>query len=134
MVYRADPALYCLYPLLAWAMRRHAVGTLCVLLAVSVSSRLVVESFFTGYPLEWFPLCRVFEFGLGLYWVERSIPGGAPSPRWVASFAFVFWHASYPWHLFIYLALVILASIVVSTVEKHGKAFLASRQRTPLPD
>lgn len=140
-------SLYCLYPLLAWAMRRHAAGTLCVLFVISVSSRLIVESLFTGYPLEWFPLCRVFEFGLGLYWVERGIPGGAASPRWAAflsdisfplyllhySFAFVFWHASYPWHLLVYLAIVILASIAVSIVEERAKAFLTSRKRAPLP-
>ncbi|MEO5957357.1 MAG: acyltransferase [Nitrospiraceae bacterium] len=140
-------SLYCLYPLLAWAMRRYAAGTLCVLFVISVSSRLIVESLFTGYPLEWFPLCRVFEFGLGLYWVERGIPGGASSPRWVAflsdisfplyllhySFAFVFWHASYPWHLLVYLAIVILASIAVSTVEERAKAFLTSLKRVPLP-
>ena len=140
-------SLYGLYPLLAWAMRRHATGTLCVLFGISVSSRLIVESFFTGYPLEWFPLCRVFEFGLGIYWVERGIPGGTSSPRWVAflsdisfplyllhySFAFVFWHASYPWNILIYLAIVILASVAVSAVEERAKAFLASRKYTPLP-
>lgn len=140
-------SLYCLYPLLAWAMRRHAGGALCVLFVISVSSRLIVESHFTGYPLEWFPLCRVFEFGLGLYWAERGIPGGVSSPRWVAflsdisfplyllqySFAFVFGHASYPWHLLIYLATVILASIAVSTVEERAKAFLTSQKRVLLP-
>lgn len=82
--------LYALFPLLAWTITRRPHLSLLVLLAISIGSRLYLgryglpfgEShfwdgaveytyrqfgFMPGRPTDWFPLCRVFEFGLGSY-------------------------------------------------------------------
>ncbi len=62
--------LYLLFPFLSWAFSKNALATLISLLLISVASRLIVGFgiiSLQGYPTEWFPLCRVFEFGLGIY-------------------------------------------------------------------
>lgn len=44
---------------------------------ISVASRLTLGRYelLPRRPLDWFPLCRVFEFGLGVY-LARQIPPG----------------------------------------------------------
>ncbi|SBS33440.1 Acyltransferase family protein [Marinomonas aquimarina] len=82
--------LYAVFPLLAFSMRRWPNPTLVVLLLISVLSRWYVgqygvpfvpsnwlddvESwayrlygFMPGRPGDWFILCRIFEFGLGIW-------------------------------------------------------------------
>jgi peptidoglycan/LPS O-acetylase OafA/YrhL len=64
-------ALYLLFPPLSRGIRAHPHAALGALLAVSVASRFVLGhwAILPGRPLDWFPLCRVFEFGLGVYLV-----------------------------------------------------------------
>jgi peptidoglycan/LPS O-acetylase OafA/YrhL len=61
-------ALYAVFPLLAKAVRSRPAATLVALLLVSVATRLSLG--WTGWlpnrPLDWFPPCRLFEFGLGM--------------------------------------------------------------------
>lgn len=100
-------AMYALFPLLLMLLKRWALPTLAALLIVSVVSRYLIglegvpfsdQSFFAnlkswayrqygfmpGRPGDWFPLCRVFEFGLGVYlgmrlpkgfWFAWRLPG-----------------------------------------------------------
>ena len=61
--------MYLLYPGLAWAIRRRSRTVTSVLLLISVLSRLVLGKYeiLPTRPLDWFPLCRIFEFSLGIY-------------------------------------------------------------------
>jgi peptidoglycan/LPS O-acetylase OafA/YrhL len=66
-------SLYLLFPLINELFERYPINyVLLILLAVEVASRLLIGRYGSGYrPLDWFPLCRVFEFGLGI-WLAKN--------------------------------------------------------------
>jgi peptidoglycan/LPS O-acetylase OafA/YrhL len=68
-------SLYMLFPLLSRMMRQRPQTTIELLLVISVLSRLFLgqHDVLPMRPLDWFPLCRLFEFGLGMYLV-RVVP------------------------------------------------------------
>lgn len=61
--------MYMIYPFLSCVIRRHPVVSICILLLISTLSRLLLGSYevLPKRPLDWFPLCRIFEFSLGIY-------------------------------------------------------------------
>jgi peptidoglycan/LPS O-acetylase OafA/YrhL len=63
--------LYLLFPLLSRFMRKKPLLTILCLLAISVASRLLIAGMgmvtSAESPIRWFPLCLIFEFGLGIY-------------------------------------------------------------------
>jgi peptidoglycan/LPS O-acetylase OafA/YrhL len=61
--------LYMLFPLLSPAIRARPLLALACLLVVSSLSRVIIghSHVLPNRPLDWFPLCRVFEFSLGIY-------------------------------------------------------------------
>ena len=64
--------LYLMYPFIMPLIEKHGYIALFALLVISVWSRW----FFgheAGRLTDWFPLCRVFEFGLGIFIVERGL-------------------------------------------------------------
>jgi peptidoglycan/LPS O-acetylase OafA/YrhL len=68
-------SMYMIFPLLSrWIKTdpHRTIGALCV---ISLLSRLWLgqSDLLPMRPLDWFPLCRVFEFGLGMYLV-RVVP------------------------------------------------------------
>jgi peptidoglycan/LPS O-acetylase OafA/YrhL len=67
--------LYLCFPLLSRLMRHWPHSTIQLLLVMSVLSRLFLgqHDVLPMRPLDWFPLCRLFEFGLGIYLV-RVVP------------------------------------------------------------
>jgi peptidoglycan/LPS O-acetylase OafA/YrhL len=78
-------SLYLLFPLLSPPLKRHPHRTIGLLLVVSGLSRLYLgqHDVLPLRPLDWFPLCRVFEFGLGMYLV-RVVPAmGWTQLRWL---------------------------------------------------
>jgi peptidoglycan/LPS O-acetylase OafA/YrhL len=64
--------LYLMYPFIMPMFQKHGYIALFVLLVISVWSR-----WFFGHDdgrlTDWFPLCRVFEFGLGIFIVKRGV-------------------------------------------------------------
>jgi peptidoglycan/LPS O-acetylase OafA/YrhL len=68
-------SMYLLFPLLSWLMKTLPHSTIQMLLVVSVLSRLFLgqHDVLPMRPLDWFPLCRIFEFTLGMYFV-RVVP------------------------------------------------------------
>jgi hypothetical protein len=50
-------------------MKQNRHVTILALFFVSFAARWTIGrySLLSGRPLDWFPLCRVFEFGLGVY-------------------------------------------------------------------
>lgn len=102
-------SLYALFPLILLCMKRRPHTTLLVLLLISLGARYYVGQwgvpfmersfmdqvegwlyrqygFMPGRPGDWFPPCRLFEFGLGVYlalllpkavWFKLNLPIGA---------------------------------------------------------
>jgi peptidoglycan/LPS O-acetylase OafA/YrhL len=67
--------LYMIYPFVAYLIRAHGNAALLALLIVSIWSR-----WFFGQEIdpairatEWLPLCRIFEFALGIFIVEKGL-------------------------------------------------------------
>jgi peptidoglycan/LPS O-acetylase OafA/YrhL len=67
-------SLYFLYPLISRTMKKYPHITLIFLLVISILSRLILGNWaiLPNRPLDWFPLCRVFEFGLGIYVINQT--------------------------------------------------------------
>ena len=61
--------MYVLYPYLSISFRHHRHLTLLVVFIVSVCSRVILQHYdiLPYAPTRWFPLCRLIEFGLGIY-------------------------------------------------------------------
>jgi peptidoglycan/LPS O-acetylase OafA/YrhL len=66
-------ALYFLYPLISKSMKKWPHATILMLLVISAMSISTLNHFpiLPKWPQNWFPLCRVFEFGLGVYIANR---------------------------------------------------------------
>jgi peptidoglycan/LPS O-acetylase OafA/YrhL len=64
--------LYLLYPVISYAVNKSPWTTIFALLVVSLASRYLVEqsTILSGNPKEWFPLNRIFEFGLGVFLIN----------------------------------------------------------------
>jgi peptidoglycan/LPS O-acetylase OafA/YrhL len=67
--------MYLLFPLLSRWIKKRPLVSLFTLLLVSVASRLLLGAceVLPNRPLDWFPLCRVFEFSLGIY-IGAAVP------------------------------------------------------------
>jgi peptidoglycan/LPS O-acetylase OafA/YrhL len=67
--------MYLLFPLLSRGIKTHPHSTIGALFVVSALSRWLLgqSDLLPERPLDWFPLCRLFEFALGLYLV-RVVP------------------------------------------------------------
>jgi peptidoglycan/LPS O-acetylase OafA/YrhL len=65
-------SMYLIFPLLRQAMQRWPHETIALLMGISILSRLLLGQydFLPMRPLDWFPLCRIGEFGLGMYLVR----------------------------------------------------------------
>ena len=63
--------MYFIYPALSYAMAKYNRTLVLVLLLVtSIAFRLSIGDGILSLPhrpLDWFPLCRIFEFGFGVY-------------------------------------------------------------------
>jgi peptidoglycan/LPS O-acetylase OafA/YrhL len=65
--------MYLMYPYIAKSISNHPHIVITALFLISVLSRSILWPYSYSYDTllykatEWFPLCRVFEFGLGIY-------------------------------------------------------------------
>jgi peptidoglycan/LPS O-acetylase OafA/YrhL len=64
--------LYFLFPIIYSAMNRHPHVSLLSLFLINAVSSVIVWNYsrFVGVT-DWFPLCQIFDFGLGIYLVQR---------------------------------------------------------------
>jgi peptidoglycan/LPS O-acetylase OafA/YrhL len=68
-------SLYILYPFMLWAHNRNKHVAIAAFFLISVVSTFFVSQWTSiQYPTLWFPLCRVFEFGLGIYLISIIDP------------------------------------------------------------
>lgn len=65
--------MYLLFPIIFLAVKKHPHLSILTLLAISVLSRWYMSSpiFYRG--IDWFPLCVIFEFGLGIYLIKVGV-------------------------------------------------------------
>ncbi len=142
-------SLYALFPLLYFAFKRKPHFTLLILFGISLGSRYYVgqwgipfiEStwldqmqgwvyrqygFMPGRPGDWFPPCRVFEFGLGIYlalhlpktlWNRLRLPF-SKAIRWLSDLAFPLFLVHYPF-LFLVTTLIDLGLPVVLAISAY---------------
>ena len=133
-------SFYAVYPWLSRLINRAPRITLEALLLISLASRLSVDGYLPNYPTEWFPLCRVFEFGLGIYLAQEvrlapALRWRAPAPisrileilgelsfpaflvHWL--FRNVYWHLGPPLHVLVFLIMTISVSFVVLSVDSY---------------
>lgn len=83
-------SMYLIFPLLYFFIKKQALATLLATLGISIAARIYIGQegvpfsdqslfdsvkgyfyrqygFMPGRPGDWFPLCRIFEFALGVY-------------------------------------------------------------------
>jgi peptidoglycan/LPS O-acetylase OafA/YrhL len=60
--------MYFFYPVISWGCKKSPWICISLLFLASVTSRTLIgeSKIFSGDPMEWFPLNRIFEFGLGV--------------------------------------------------------------------
>jgi len=65
-------SLYILYPFISRGIKQKPHVVILVLFSVSTVSRIILGHYdiLPTRPLDWFPPCRLFEFGLGIYLAE----------------------------------------------------------------
>ncbi len=68
-------AMYLIYPSISQALKRRPIFILCATCIISVITRIVFgnSSLLPNRPLDWFPLCRIFEFTFGIF-IANQIP------------------------------------------------------------
>lgn len=66
--------MYFCFPFLSRELKKHPETFILTLMLMSLVSRLIVGKyeFLPNRPLDWFPLCRIFEFALGIYLATLS--------------------------------------------------------------
>ncbi len=66
--------LYFTYPIIVDLIHKHSYAALFVLFVVSILSRWYLGKIEGDTRMvDWFPLCRIFEFGLGVFIVEKGL-------------------------------------------------------------
>jgi len=65
-------SLYALYPFISRVIKQKPHVVIFVLFLISTISRIILGHYdiLPTRSLDWFPFCRVFEFGLGIYLAE----------------------------------------------------------------
>lgn len=66
--------LYLLYPLISKFLKWNPIIALAILFVVEFGTKYLFTSADFGFRLDyWFPLCRVFEFGLGVFIIQTGL-------------------------------------------------------------
>jgi len=105
-------SLYLLFPLISQALGKYGIKALILFMIIGFGSRLF---FFTYNPLNlydtflWFPLCNLFEFGLGIYIIQKhfypAMKGDYPLIRELSELSF-----------YVFLFHVVILKYVATTV------------------
>lgn len=110
--------LYMMFPLLSKFCRRNPQTFFLTTLAVSAAFRYYFITNDIGCrPEDWFPLCRIFEFGLGIYIVRLGL-----YPKWTYDFKPLYIFSEMSFYIFlvhfpiVYLWKINPAIYIVSTL------------------
>jgi peptidoglycan/LPS O-acetylase OafA/YrhL len=79
-------SLYLLFPIIYTAIKKRPQLALAGLFAVYLASTAVMWYYFPQYTgiTDWFPLCQVFTFGLGIFVIRQGLYWKAVAPRLLA--------------------------------------------------
>jgi peptidoglycan/LPS O-acetylase OafA/YrhL len=79
-------SLYLLYPLLFYVVKKHPNRSLLSFFFISLASRYIMFYVFPvfGSGWDWFPTCRIFNFALGMYLIQKGLFPKAISNRTIA--------------------------------------------------
>jgi peptidoglycan/LPS O-acetylase OafA/YrhL len=111
-------SLYLLFPLMSVLIHKHPHVSIVSTLLVSIVSRVVMfyifPQFISGY--DWFPLCRLFEFSLGIYIIQMGL-----YPRFVSNNVVAFFGK-----LSFYVYLVQVPIMYITNYQNVGIALFIS--------
>ncbi len=95
-------SLYFLFPIVYLAIKKHPHVSLLLSFLIYVAAKVIMENYFLQYTgiTDWFPLCNIFEFSLGIYLVQKGLYWKFTAPRLLAaagelSFYLYLVHASF---------------------------------------
>jgi len=99
-------SLYVTYPFLSRWISHTPYSAVTALFIISTISNFFVPDYLPGGPLSWFPLCRIFEFGLGIFLVHQKtivasiedyrLPCGAPLFQYISDISLPVFLIHYP--------------------------------------
>jgi peptidoglycan/LPS O-acetylase OafA/YrhL len=99
-------SLYLLYPLLLYAVKKHPNTSLVSFFFISLASRYIMYYGYYRYGFQlfgggwdWFPLCRIFNFALGIYLIRKGLFPKAISNRtitFLSAMSFYVYLLQYP--------------------------------------
>lgn len=116
--------MYLLYPVLSKSFKKSPHRTIIILFIISMASRILMGryGYFLHRPLDWFPLCRVFEFGFGIYIAHIFHPSHMniiKTTGFFSPFFRVISDLSFPLFLVHYPLLIFLNSFSSSDINYH---------------
>jgi len=132
-------SLYFLYPLLFYAVEKHPNVSIFSFFFISLASRCIM---FYEFPMfgsgwDWFPTCRIFNFGLGIYLIQKGLFPKANSNRTFAFFGLMSFYVylvsfpimcatNYPYiGIFYFLAGTIVFSLLLYLLDNAIKSQLS---------
>jgi len=79
-------SLYLLFPIVYSAIKRHPHVSLLSLFLIYIAAKVITWNYFSQFTgvTDWFPLCQIFEFGLGIYLVQIGLYWKFSAPRLLA--------------------------------------------------
>ena len=109
-------SMYVLFPFLSRLIKKRPNISIFALLSISTVSRFILGRYgiLPTRPLDWFPLCRVFEFSLGIYLailLSRSLWHGLNSLRCLRPLVSFISEISFPLFLIHYPLLLLIYSL-----------------------
>jgi peptidoglycan/LPS O-acetylase OafA/YrhL len=141
-------SLYFLYPLLFYVMKKHPSISLLSFFFVSLASRYIMfyvfPMFISGW--DWFPACRIFNFALGIYLIQKGLFPKAISNRTIAflgTMSFYVYLVGFPIMcatnyesigIFFFLAGTIVFSFLLYLFDNTVKRLLLGRATTSVSE
>jgi peptidoglycan/LPS O-acetylase OafA/YrhL len=109
--------MYILFPFLSREINKRPIVSISFLFLISFMSRLIVGKYgiLPNRPLDWFPLCRIFEFSLGIYLsiaLHSVSINYSKSSKHLASFISFISEISFPLFLIHYSLLFLINSLM----------------------
>lgn len=80
-------SLYFLFPILYSAIKKHPHVSFLSLFLIYIAAKVIMWNYFSQFTgvTDWFPLCQIFEFGLGIYLVQKGLYWKFTAPRLLAA-------------------------------------------------
>ncbi len=80
-------SLYLLFPIVYTAIKKRPNVSITALFAIFIASKAVTWYCFPQYTgiTDWFPLCEIFTFGLGIFIIRQGLYWKSKAPIWLAA-------------------------------------------------